>query len=269
MARRSGLFSSRQQHLPAEWSPATAAAASPGPGLLCSAQRHQPRPSRLVPSQGLLSSPPHRPRRRVRALRGARQCRAGPPGPGRLGGRCRAPRGEAVPAGLRARTLTTRGAAAQRPRGSRGAARDKAPPGPARRPLGPAAPRSSPPGRSSLRMSRRCCVASSMSMLEQEAMGPGAPPARAAATALPGPAPPPALPPPAQPCERRAETAARTERSRRGGAEPGGAENGGAGPGSGVRGSPAAPHLPPAAARLGQPPWASPARTGSRRTRGG
>lgn len=39
----------------------------------------------------------------------------------------------------------------------------------------PQCPGSPPAGRSSLRMSRRCCVASSMSMLAQEeAMGPGA-----------------------------------------------------------------------------------------------
>lgn len=36
----------------------------------------------------------------------------------------------------------------------------------------PHCPVSPPAGRSSLRMSRRCCVASSMSMLAQEAMGP-------------------------------------------------------------------------------------------------
>lgn len=38
----------------------------------------------------------------------------------------------------------------------------------------PRCPGSPPAGRSSLRMSRRCCVASSMSMLAQEAMGPAA-----------------------------------------------------------------------------------------------
>lgn len=55
------------------------------------------------------------------------------------------------------------------------------------RPLGPGP---SPPGRSSLRMSRRCWVASSMSMLEEEAMGPGPlPAARTTATALPRPGP--------------------------------------------------------------------------------